>query len=300
MTASLIRSPGRSGAFSEVQAPIAAIRAPLDGLLTRSGLSIALASSLVLILAALLLRPLIPIDETRYMTVAWEMYDTGNWLVPHLNGAPYSHKPPMLFWLIGAVWTITGSSSAFAARLAPALFVPLTIFLTFVLGRKIATRQEASIASLILAGFTAFCLYGSLVMFDAMLAAATLLALIGLVDAAGTAPRKGFALFAAGIGCGLLVKGPVIFIHVLPAALLAPLWLQRPRRWSRWYVSVLAAIGLGVGIGLLWALPAAQSGGAAYADMILWGQTAGRVVNSFDHARPFWFYIAICPLLLFP
>ena len=41
-----------------------------------------------------------PVDETRYLAVAWDMWREGNFLVPHLNGEPYSHKPPLLFWLI--------------------------------------------------------------------------------------------------------------------------------------------------------------------------------------------------------
>ena len=59
---------------------------------------------------ALLSRPLLPIDETRYLTVAWESHQEGNHLVSHLNGETYAHKPPLLFWLINAVWKITGVS----------------------------------------------------------------------------------------------------------------------------------------------------------------------------------------------
>ncbi|MGH8215342.1 MAG: ArnT family glycosyltransferase [Rhodanobacteraceae bacterium] len=44
--------------------------------------------------------PPIPIDETHYLTAAWEMYNCGQWLVPTVNGARYSDKSPLLFWLI--------------------------------------------------------------------------------------------------------------------------------------------------------------------------------------------------------
>lgn len=43
---------------------------------------------------------LLPIDETCYTGVAWEMLRTGNLLVPHSNGLPYPDKPPLLFWLL--------------------------------------------------------------------------------------------------------------------------------------------------------------------------------------------------------
>ena len=60
----------------------------------------------VMALAALQLwlRPLLPVDETRYLSVAWEMWQRGDFLVPHLDGVPYSHKPPLLFWLVHGLW----------------------------------------------------------------------------------------------------------------------------------------------------------------------------------------------------
>ncbi|MDX1698178.1 MAG: hypothetical protein R3308_07810, partial [Thiohalobacterales bacterium] len=58
---------------------------------------------LLLWLTALLVgigtRPLVPADELRYIAVAWEMWQRGDFLVPYLNGEPYSHKPPLFFWL---------------------------------------------------------------------------------------------------------------------------------------------------------------------------------------------------------
>ncbi len=39
-------------------------------------------------------------DEPRYAQVAREMLETGEWLVPHLNGIVYTEKPPLYFWLI--------------------------------------------------------------------------------------------------------------------------------------------------------------------------------------------------------
>jgi 4-amino-4-deoxy-L-arabinose transferase-like glycosyltransferase len=60
------------------------------------------------VLGGLLTRPAWPIDETRYLAVAWEMWNHGEFLVPHLNGAPYSDKPPLLFWLIEAGWRVFG------------------------------------------------------------------------------------------------------------------------------------------------------------------------------------------------
>src|SRR6201996_5200443 len=63
---------------------------------------------LLLIVPVALFLPALPIDETRYLGVAWEMRAHSDFLVPHLNGAAYSDKPPLLFWLINIAWSVLG------------------------------------------------------------------------------------------------------------------------------------------------------------------------------------------------
>ena len=107
----------------------------------RSGSLVAtLAAMLGFALVALLgvlTRPPLPIDETRYLAVAWEMHLSGNWIVPHLNGEIYAHKPPLLFWLINLVWAVTGVSET-AARLVGPAFGVATIGATALLARRLA------------------------------------------------------------------------------------------------------------------------------------------------------------------
>jgi 4-amino-4-deoxy-L-arabinose transferase-like glycosyltransferase len=137
------------------------------------------------------------------------------------------------------------------------------------------------------------------VQFDLLLVVCTLLAMIGLLSAADGS-RRGWVEVALAVGLGGLVKGPVILIHVLPVALAAPLWAQSAGRWGWWYLGLLLAVSLGVGVTLAWALPAGWSGGEAYRNAIFWGQTAGRVRNSFAHAQPWWWYGLVLPLGLLP
>ena len=49
-----------------------------------------------------------PMFSTRTLAVAWEMWAHGHWLVPHINGEPYSEKVPLLFWMIHAGWAVFG------------------------------------------------------------------------------------------------------------------------------------------------------------------------------------------------
>lgn len=267
--------------------------------LRRGYLAAALGIAIVLVVAAVVMRPLIPIDETRYLTVAWEMRLSHDWLVPHLNGEAYSHKPPMLFWLINLGWTAFGQSEV-VARLIPAAFLPVVVWLTARLGAMTAGNTVGDRAALIGVSFLVFAVSSTLVMFDAMLTAACLAGLIGLVIAAAGRRAAGFGLLGLMIGAGLLIKGPAVLIHLMPAALLAPLWTERRQNWFYWYLGVIAALTIGAAIGLAWALPAAQAGGPEFAQAILWGQTTGRMVQAFDHARPVWYFLGLAPLLLAP
>lgn len=263
-----------------------------------------LAASLVLcgvfLATTLLLRPPLPIDETRYLTVAWEMWQSGDLLVPHLNGEPYSHKPPLLFWLINAAWMITGPAE-WSARLVPALFMPASVMLTWWLGRMTDGPELGARAALVLSAMVVFAVMGTAILFDAMLTTAVLLALIGLVAAGQGSLGRGMGLLALALGLGALAKGPVILVHTLPAALLAPLWLPGARTsWKAWYIALVGALVAGAAIGLAWAIPAAMAGGSKFGELILWEQSSGRVVSAFAHKRPFWFYLPLVPVLLFP
>ncbi len=54
--------------------------------------------------------------EGHFAMVGKEMVLRGNWITPHLNGAPYLNKPPLLYWLI-AISTRLFGTTEFAARL---------------------------------------------------------------------------------------------------------------------------------------------------------------------------------------
>lgn len=54
-------------------------------------------------------------NECLYVEAAREMIDSGHWIVPQLNGLPYVEKPPLMDWLLAAVFRLVGFSEA-AAR----------------------------------------------------------------------------------------------------------------------------------------------------------------------------------------
>jgi len=256
-----------------------------------------------LVILGLSSRSFFPIDETRYATVAWNMWQSGDYLVPYLNGVAYSHKPPLLFWLMNLGWKVFGVNDWWP-RLIPSLFALASVLVT----RKIAALlwpNEHAIkdsASLILISCGLWVVYSTALMFDMMIAFFTVLGIWGLLLALKK-HKNGWLLLALAIGGGLLAKGPTILLQLLPVALLAPFWNKNAEHnlnAKNWYLPILFAVLGGAVIALLWAIPAGIHGGAQYQHDIFWGQTADRMVNSFAHKRPVWWYLAASPLLLFP
>lgn len=259
-----------------------------------------LALWLTLLLLSLLLRPLLPVDETRYLAVAWEMWRRGDFLVPYLNGVPYSDKPPLFFWLIHAGWRAFGVNEWWPRSVAALLSLAVLWTTAHLAGRlwveDVAARR---MAPWVLFGCIVWTAFYTWVQFDVLLVLCVVLAMTGLVDAQRR--RGGWLRVGLGLGLGGLAKGPVILLHVLPAALLAPLWVRdRPRAWWRWYGGVAASLVLGAMIALSWVLPAIGAGGEGYGQAILWTQTADRVVNALAHAHPWWWYAPWLPVLFAP
>jgi len=260
-----------------------------------------LAGWLLLVVTSQYLLPLMPIDETRYISVAWEMWLRHDFLVPHLNGETYAHKPPFLFWLINLGWWLFGINEWWP-RLVPGLFALASLWLTQRTACLLWPQRHkvALWAPTILLGSLYWALFTPRLMFDMIMVFFTLLALLGVLQVR-SGRDWGWGLFAAAIGLGLLTKGPVILLYTLPPALLAPLWIDPPATgWWRWYFSLLAGIVGGVVMALCWVLPAIAHGGAGFENDLLWKQTTGRMVESFAHDRPFWWYLPLLPIMLFP
>ena len=247
-------------------------------------------------------RHYIPPDETRYLSVAWDMWLHHDFLVPHLNHLPYSHKPPLLFWLINLGWLVFGVNDWWP-RLIPFLFSLGSIFLV----RKIADKlwpknnEVGYIASLLLLASSVWAVYSSALMFDMMLTFFTCLGILGMVISLKEKNQNGFIYLALAFAGGLLAKGPTILLQLLPLAATAPWWMkEKTIVWKSWYRSFALSFLVGAAILLCWAIPAGISGGTQYQHDIFWGQTANRMVNSFAHNRPQWWYLEMAPLLIFP
>lgn len=85
-------------------------------------------------------RPLANPDEGRYADMGLEMLQTGDWIVPHLNGLIYFEKPPLAYWTIALGEYIFGTN-CFGARFFNALFSLLTCLALYLFCKRFLSKS---------------------------------------------------------------------------------------------------------------------------------------------------------------
>ena len=77
-----------------------------------------------------------PSDEPRFVLVAKQMWESGDWLFPHRGRELYPDKPPVYFWLLNASYAVLRNWTW--AFLLPSLLAALgTLALVVDLGRRL-------------------------------------------------------------------------------------------------------------------------------------------------------------------
>jgi len=236
-------------------------------------------------------------DEPRYAEVAREMVAMGHYLVPHLNGEPYSDKPPLFFWLAAVFWHLGAGVNS--GRLVAILANVGTVLLAYRIARRWLGERGGLLAAAITTTTVLFLHIGKFGVLDPLLTFFTTAAIACGLNALDRQrdPRwwLGFYLAAA---LGVLTKGPVGLC--VPGVVLLVYGIARRgaiRKGGWWH---LGGAALMLGVVAAWLVPAVLTGGEDYARDILVRQTARRIARSDSHRQPVYFYLANAPLLFFP
>ena len=270
-----------------------------------------LAFALLLLGAGIGLRDPWPTDEPRYALVAKQMVDSGQWLFPRRGIELYSDKPPLFMWKQATAYHLTGSWRV--AFLLPALLSGLlTLVLVHDLARRLHGRRVAWVATAALLFTIHFTFQTRAGQIDGTLIGIFTLACYGLLRHLLLGPDRRWLLigcFFAGIGT--ITKG-VAFL----ALLLLPLaWVARRLGVNglvppsapgapRLLLPAMLAFLLAVSLWLVPMLTVVWTSGdptyRAYADDILFGQTAKRYLAADHHLHPPWYYLGVIATLWLP
>lgn len=252
-----------------------------------------------------------PADEPRFVLVARQMWESGDWLFPMRGNEAYPDKPPLFFWLLNIAYAVTGSWRT--AFLLPGLVCGvLTLVLVHDLCRRLYGLRAARLASLMLLFVVQFTFQLKRAQIDPVLLGLMTTAHYGLLRHLLLGPAWGWAAIGAGCaGLATITKGvgPLCLLLILACALAhrlgprrLPQFSWRDRRWLWLVPAFLGAIAL-------WLVPLLLTayGDAArmdYVRQILLGQTAHRYLAPASHLQPFWYFLQVMlvqwlPLSLF-
>ena len=270
------------------------------------GLKISFASVgfwLILCLASLFLRNAWPTDETRQLAVAWEMWVHGDILLPYLNGELYTRDPPLLFWLIHVGWKLWGVSEWWP-RLVPALFALFSLMLVGGIARNLWPGQPNIVryAPLVLVGMPAWAFYSTLALPDLVLASFTLLAMLALLLMWRQQRAWNWMVLGLALGFGSLAGGFVIFLFVMPAAVLAAFWVDGdpPVDAGRWYGNVFKGLLVAAAVFGAWLWPIMDRYGVGLGLDMLARYVQPHAMDLFPQHHPWWWYLLLVPLVLIP
>ena len=177
------------------------------------------------------------VDETPplFAASARAMAETGDWLIPWVNGLPRYDKPPLVYWAMGALYSLPGQMAwdplgTWAARLPSALAtVAVMQTLVHTLLRWPQGRRRPGLTALSAA--LAFALsplvliWGRIAVSDALFSGCLAISLLLCWRSYATGGRRWWAAWLL-LGLAVLAKGPVAVV-LLGLTLLGFGWLQR-------------------------------------------------------------------------
>lgn len=191
------------------------------------------------------------LDEAKNAEAAREMFESGNWVVPHFNYELRTDKPPLHYYFMMVGYKLFGVN-AFGARFFSSIMGVLTILLVFLFTKKNLGERAAIYASLVLTASLHFALQMHMSVPDPYLIFFLTWAFFSFYEAYHTKSRWQLFAFYFAIGCGLLVKGPVALGLAGLTALLF-LIFKKDLKWATiWRLQPFSGVILSLLIALPW------------------------------------------------
>lgn len=251
------------------------------------------------------------VDETPplFAASARAMAETGDWLIPRVNGLPRYDKPPLVYWLMGALYALPGQQAwnplgTWAARLPSALAsVALMLGLAHTLLRwpqRSRAPGATALAAALAYGLSPLALvWGRIAVSDALLAGCLGFSLLLSWRCYAAGGRRWWQAWLV-LGLAVLAKGPVAVL-LLGLTLLLFGWLQADlgRLWAR--LRPLPGLALTALVALPWYGLALLVEGEPFWQSFFGYHNLQRftaVVN--NHQAPWWFFMPVLVIASLP
>jgi 4-amino-4-deoxy-L-arabinose transferase-like glycosyltransferase len=156
-------------------------------------------------------------NEGRYAEVAREMLLRGDFVTPTMDFSLFLNKPPLLYWLVAAVFSVIGPSEW--ARLVTVSAAVVTIVLTGRLAARLYDETTGFVAAAFLATMVGFVMEARTLRPDSILVASVVGAVWCWIraDDSPRARARWLAAMYAILGVGVLAKGLVpVIVAAMP------------------------------------------------------------------------------------
>jgi 4-amino-4-deoxy-L-arabinose transferase-like glycosyltransferase len=231
--------------------------------------------------------------ESREGLVVWEMFKTGNWILPIVNGEYIPFKPPLFHWFGVLVGMLLGHVDEFVARFPSALFGTLGVLMTYHVGRRWWNRQAGLVAAVVLATSFDWWQSATITQVDMTLAffissALMLFYFIYREEQSRTARSLALALLLA---LGTLAKGP-LGVAVPCFVILVFLCIQREVVFVK-KLPLLAGTAIFLLVAGSWYGLAFLQGGEDFFRRQIIDETLRTGVGSYGHHQPFYYFVPV-------
>lgn len=144
--------------------------------------------------------------EAMYALIPKEMFESGQWLTPTLNGTRYLDKPPLFYWVNLLAYHLLGVSDR-VARL-PTLLIGLgEVWFTYMIGRRLLGTRPAWLGGFVLLTSVGFFTLHLQLLTDHLVTLGLVAAMCVVVYAEDHPTWRWAVLFQVSLAVGFLSKG---------------------------------------------------------------------------------------------
>ncbi|MGL5682750.1 MAG: ArnT family glycosyltransferase [Marinifilaceae bacterium] len=193
------------------------------------------------------------IMEIRNFVTAREIVQSGDWMVPTMNGELRLEKPPLPTWIAAAVYAIDGNNLLLQRVPAGCAAIMIIIYFFFFVYRFTGDGETAFLSTLILLSSFYMVLMGRTATWDIYCHCFMMAAMLAMYNAI-TMPGSQWGRFCvAGImmGVSYLSKGPVAFHALLIPFILAWVITKGASMQGKWKQVVVMVVLLSI-VGFWW------------------------------------------------
>jgi len=231
--------------------------------------------------------------EPREGLVVWEMYSSGNWILPAVNGDYIPFKPPLFHWLALLVSYVFGRVDEFTLRLPSALLATAAVLVIYQMAARLWGQRAAIIAGVVLATCAEWWQAGTETQVDMTLAFFVSAAClyfdllyhehdVSLLKALGLPLLLGLATLAKG-PIGLALPGIIFLIFLL---------LRRDFAFVRQLHPFLGGMVFLLIAGSWYAAALWQGGPAFFLRQIV-NENIRTAAGTYGHHQPVYYYLPI-------